>query len=37
MDDDPSNLELARSSKMNTLHITDDNSLDALLEQRYML
>jgi Cu/Ag efflux protein CusF len=34
LDDDIKNIDIARSCKMQTLHITDDNSLDALLEQR---
>ncbi|KXJ18869.1 uncharacterized protein LOC110231704 [Exaiptasia diaphana] len=34
IDDDITNLEIAKSSKMHTLQIIDDDSLDALLDQR---
>ncbi|KAK3737049.1 hypothetical protein QZH41_005343 [Actinostola sp. cb2023] len=34
MDDDIKNLEIARSCKMRTLHIIDDDSLDVLVDQQ---
>jgi len=34
LDDDQQNIKIAESCKMRALHITGDDSIDALLEQR---